>query len=744
VILALFGVNALIYSVLAPQYAGEASTAFSFEILRNTDIWSLIFGEYVDASFRDLALSIFMPFFGIVGLAYALKKTERRETKILVWAMLITFVLCIVEYTILRYAMINVLFGPGRLWTFRDFVAVPFVGLVVISVVEYFEGATFGDTVRSIVVFKKWSVSIIWRYVLTWLLVGMALSALVTASIQKDYEWLRGLQPTELEVQAVKYIDENTNGRYVVFSMPATTQIGWGFVGTWNFRKYYVYNGELGKLPSVADMMDYMELYQAGVGYFIASARTPNLEKTVEEASRMYGLFKALSDENGKIYIFNYEIPPLPSDYPDPDADVMAFYWSTPPGLFVQNGLFRVILGNASLDVRDFWGDLYESIDFNETSLGEKPIGHLKSIDRYDSYLETWVEWNSNDRIAPASRFQFRLNFEGGSLMGAVVRGSPYVQLSWESDQESTFSLQTGDFKRLYVPGLVGGINSYNISSRHFGLLYTTSKMPNVAIRPIFKTGGTEGSYLIFNDVRNYCNLTITTGYLSYEFYVHNDDIIDHWVDIEVWVPDVIYAGSFPPFEYSVDDGTSWSGSVTYTNFPQGIPIRTYGGTEANWYFSRPADSKESPIVFRAFSHATGGPPMPSENFTESGGGQQRMLFGLYLPAKDKALLRIGFSVYYSRPLMLSYVFKDSDDVSYGLNNMALAQVKLYNLGSSSYVGGLSSTHRPSSLIITEDEMGTMKSIQITLPSNSTLALFATSGVNTAVDANNDGIPDNL
>lgn len=742
-IIALFSLNTLIYRVLAPQYAEEAQTAFSFGTLLNTDVWALVFGEYVDFSFKDLVLNLFVPILGIVGLVYALKRAEGQTSKLLVWPMLIALILCMVMYRILRYAMVDVLFGPGRLWTFRDFIAIPFVAFVVVSVIEHFEGVKFGNAFRSIVVFRKWSVHVVGRYVLTWLLIGLALSAFAVASIKKDYEWLRGLQPTELEIEAVKYIDENTDGRYVVFTMSTTTQVGWGFVGTWNFMKYYHYSNELGKLPSVADMTEYMEMYQAGVGYFIASFRTPDLEKTVDEASRMYGLFKVLSNENGKIYIFNYEIPPLPPDYPDPNADVMAFHWSTPSAFFVQNGLFRVLLGNASLDVRDFWGDLYESIDFTGTSLGGEPIGNLTSIDRYDPSLGTWAEWNLSDSIAPSSQFQFRLNFENDSLVCVVESGNPYLGLQWESGQESTLSLLTGDFKRLYIPGLVGGVGSYNVSSREFGLLYTASRTPNVVIRPVFKSEEAEGP-LIFNDIENYGNLTITTGYLSYELYVHNLDTINQWANIEVWVPDVIYAGTFPPFEYSVDDGKSWSGSLTYTNFPRGIPIRTYGGAEVNWYFSRPADSIESPVVFRAFPSAEGGPPMPPESFIMSGGGQERMLYGLYLPAGDKALLKIGFSVYYSRPLKITYVFTESDHPSYGLFNMGSSSITLYNLASASQVGGWGSTQMPSSLGITEDETGKIGFASITFPEDTVFYLYAARGIDTTIDANGDGIPDRI
>jgi len=744
VIIALFGINTLIYRVLAPQYAAEASTALSFETLLSTDVWDLVFGEYMTYSFKDLVLSFFVPFLGLVGLVYALKRAKRHNSKLLVWSMLIVFVLCIVEYRFLKYGMVNVLFGPGRLWTFRDLIGVPFVAFVIVSIVEYFEGAKFGNPFRSIVVLRKWSVRVAGRYVLTWLFIGLALSALATASIKKNYEWLRGLQPTALEVEAVKYIDENTDGRYVVLTVPTTTQVGWGVVGVWNYLKFYHYSAELGKLPSVADMMDLMSTYEAGVGYFIASFRTPNLEKTLEDASRMYGLFKVLSNEKGKIYIFNYKIPPLPPDYPNPDADVMAFDWSTPPGFFVQNGLFRVILGNESLDVRDFWGDLYESIDFQGTSMSGKPIGNMMSIDRYDPSLETWIEWNLGDSITPDSQLQFRLNFESDSLIGVVARSSPYVRLWWESGQESTLSLQTGDFKRLYIPGLVGGLNSYNVSSRNFGMLYTFSQTDNVVLNPAY---GTELNtpFLTFNQIKSYCNLTITQGYLSYDFWVHNNAEIGQWAYIEMWLPDEIYSGTPPPLSYSLDGGLTWSGSLIYTDFPRGIPLKTVTETEVNWVLASSGKATETPGVWRFYTAATGGFPVLPETFTDSGGGQNRILLGLYLPAGDRALLKWGISVYYVlRPLKMSYVFTDSDNVIYGLRNLSENLIRFYNHGPLEYVGGLTLTEMPTFLSITENTEGKIESALITLPANTTFNFYAAKEVDTRVDENGDGIPDRI
>ncbi len=742
---AMFALNNFIYARFAPSLASEAMTAFSWEKLAQTDIWLLVFGKYVDYDFKDVVLNGIFPLVGFIGLAYALKRSaHEKNKKILILPMILAFLSLLIQYRMLEYAMVYVLFGPGRLWTFRDFIAVPFVALVIVSLVENLEGAS-KNPVRIMVV-KRWMIKPSSRAIMAYTLIGLAISGYATFSVMRSYEWLRGLHLTALEVEAVKYIDENTDGRYVVFTMPDTTFVGAGFAGLWNPDKYYVFNKELGALPSVSDMVDYMRTYEASVGYFIAiSFRTPNFERTIAEASRMYGVFKVLSNENGKIYIFYYNVPPLPPNHPNPDADVMAFFWDTPPGYYTQNGLMRVIINpvTQSLDVVDFYGDLYESILFNETYVGGEPLGDLVSVERYDFSSEEWGDWEPSDQLPSSEMFRFRLRFERDSLVGFLNKGEPFVRLVWESGRESVIRLHVGDFDRLYIPGLIGEKDSYNVTAREYGLLYTLSRTENVVLHPALNPD-ISGSYLTYNPVRSLCNLTITTGYLTYEFYVHNVDVVDQWAYIEVWLPDSVYGGTFPPFHYSIDEGKTWSQSLPYANFPDGAPIRTVGGAEVNWVVVKPSQFSQMPTVWRNHIDAAGGSPLLPESYTESGGGQNKLLFGLFLPAEDKALLKLGVSVYYMRPLEISYVFTDSESIHYGLRNMEEGLMKFYRYGWSAYVGGLVLTDIVNGLTITENEAGRIEEILVAVPKDSTFDFFAMREVATAIDDDGNGVPDDV
>jgi len=517
--------------------------------------------------------------------------------------------------------------------------------------------------------------------------------------------------------------------------------IGVGFVGRPNPGKQYFVPGYDGipKNPSLSGMYRAMEMADVDVGYFIApSFRGGNFNETIAEASKIFGLWKVLSSENGKIYIFHYKTPPLPRG-----PDVMSFYWDTPPTYYIQNELMRIIVNPATktLDVADFWGDLYEGIDLNNVLVGGNPVGNLTSVEHFDVKNEKWVEWTPDVEIPLADQFQFKLLFENDSLVGLAKRGNGSVQLRWESGQASTWSFDVGDFKRLYIPGLVAERDLYSINSMEYGFLYTRSLADDIVLHPAYKPDVNSTS-LTYSQIVKDCGFNLTGSSVSYDVYVDNTADNAQWAFIEVWLPDEVYRGTFPPLQYSLDNGKKWV-YVPYTvETGAPAPVKTIGGVDVNWIFTVPKSQKEKPTRWWSFTDAEGRFPDLPENYTDSGGAQNRMFFGFYLPAKDKVLVRLGTSVYWVRPLQVSYVFRDSYNIYYGLRNMEQGLVKLYNLGSSAYVGGLASASVPTALTITQDEADKIKSILITLPSNTVLSLLSGKGVDTTIDEDANGVPD--
>jgi len=131
-------------------------------------------------------------------------------------------------------------------------------------------------------------------------------------------------------------------------------------------------------------------------------------------------------------------------------------------------------------------------------------------------------------------------------------------------------------------------------------------------------------------------------------------------------------------------------------------------------------------------------------NYTDTGGAQNRYVFGIYLPAKDKVLLTMGVPTYYVRPLKTTYVFTDSDHISYGLRNMREGLIKFYRLRLGAYVGGVLTAKVPTSLSVVQNDDGVIKSVLLTVTGETVFSFYSASGVDTTIDANGDGVPDRL
>lgn len=718
------------YEALREAYA---VVAFDFGRLLKTDLWELVFGEFINFTFKEAVLYEAFFFLGVLGLIFAFKeknKYERVLTSFLILSLLIT----LIDHRIMRYAMTNIPFGPGRILHIGNLIVIPFAAVAIVSVVRFLEGKAVGKT-RSMSAVKSSVTKLRFRQVCALMLIGLSFSGLAASSTHFSYQQLLkgGLQPTQLAVDAVKYIDEHTDGRYVVITVPHMSTAGEAWVGISNPEKYYVYSWELGNHPSLVDMESHMRRFEATVGYFAAlSFATPNFNSTVAEASRIFDLFKTLTNEHGQICIFRYKVPPLPVG-----PDVVAFYWDTPPTYIIQNDLMRVVFNPEYryLDVRDFWGDLYESIDLNGTLVDGEPLGSLTSVKYYDPSSSDWVEWTPDWEIpsipALAEQFKFKFEFENESLIGMVEKDNSSVQLWWEAPRASTLSLEVGEFSRLYIPSLIRGVNSYDVISRKFGLFYTIRRTNDITIHPANRPE-IGGSFLIFDEIKNYCKLNITEGYFWYDLNVNNNAKVDQWACLEVWLPDKISGGITPSISHSVDDGKTWSTG----------PIKTLGGVDVNWVVSFPENLKEKPTAWRRITEAAGGSFGLPGNFTDSGGGQNKIIYALYLPAEDRALVRLSASIYGCHPLKITYIFEDSGDVSYGLRNMNPSLIKLYNYEASSYVGGLELTMKPTSLFIIQDETRRISYMQATIPPVTIFSLLSNKDVDTTIDEDEDGIPD--
>ena len=723
----------IIRGILIPALGAPA---WNIQNLLSTSVWELVFGVSEESPVYDGVLYNVFWVLSLVGIVHVMKRKDKFNN-ILSFFLLLAFGVTFIDFRILNYAISNNIFGPGRVNVFTDVLGLPFAAIVVYSAANsLFDTAS---RIRS---------SFRWKNVLVGILICVGLSAWVLGAIYETYEYYTGgLLPTSIEVEALMYIDEHASSRYVVLAPNRMVVIGLGFFGLPNPEKTFLSLGRAGVPfePSLSFMFESMRAAGADVGYYVAtSTYAREFDRTVIEASEVFRLLRIFNDDDGVIYVFDYKIPPVPSA---DTSDVMAFYWDTPPSYIMQNNLMRITINTnaTTLAVVNFWGDIYETIELDKTLVGGYPVGGLASIEYFNSTNGEWVKWDPSRELLPTAQFQFRLNFQNDTLVG-ILRGSePSVDLRWESGRESTLSLQVGDFTRLYIPGLVDEEDSHDILSREYGFFYTKSLTNGVVLQPLFERD-TDYSTLTYSQILGLCNFTRIPAKTWYELYVHNTFDVDQWAYVEVWLPDEVHTGS-PPLWYSIDDGKTWVFPRYDPETLESKPIRTVGGLDVNWIYTIPRyvnfPENEKPTKFWAYpySDSVRGGELP-ESYTDSGGAQNRILFGFHMPPSEKILVRLGVSTWYVDPLMVTYVFRDSEDIGYGLRNMEESLIKFYNWGFLEDVGGLAFTQLPTSLAVTQDETSNIDSILITIPANTDISLLAEKEINTTIDQDGNGIPD--
>ncbi|MDH5733496.1 MAG: hypothetical protein OEY88_06910 [Candidatus Bathyarchaeota archaeon] len=262
----------------------------------------------------------------MIYLLHKLKKNSTTEFRIHFSFLFASFLIILIDYRILKLFMDGLPLNEERLWVFRDFIAVPFVALAiyaVISPIKAFLKAKSPPTI-TITSLKTLSKSNVLR-VITLLstlnvLIPAVLGGWITFSLSAAYPQVAPLQTTWYELEAVKYIEENTQEKYVVIGDVWTIYAGEMIVGIYNPQAYYFGEQdsrgislftEMRRDPSPQVMIEAMN--QTGtdttVAYFIVTEPRLGVEefnstvsKTLQNGLPVYATFG-----NEKLYIFYYE-----------------------------------------------------------------------------------------------------------------------------------------------------------------------------------------------------------------------------------------------------------------------------------------------------------------------------------------------------------------------------------------------------------------------------------------------------
>jgi hypothetical protein len=289
-----------------------------------------LIGELIYGFNLETVLLVFIgPALALLYMIYLLYNSrENPATSFPVHLSFLTlaFLMILVDYRILKLFMngLHGLLNAERLWVFRDFIAVPFVALAIcdaISLVNRFVKAHLPSTIstsglRSL---PKIGPTRIMALLLTLnVLIPIVLGGWITISLRAAYPRLAPLQTTWYELEAVKYIEENTDEKYVVICDVWTIFAGEMIVGVSNPRAYYFVEFNktgydlfvnMTRDPSLKWMLRAMNYTDTTIAYFVVSEPrlgTEEFNNTVSKALQN-GLKVYRTFGNGKLYIFYHE-----------------------------------------------------------------------------------------------------------------------------------------------------------------------------------------------------------------------------------------------------------------------------------------------------------------------------------------------------------------------------------------------------------------------------------------------------
>jgi len=286
-----------------------ANTYFSLQKLYEYSpietVLSLLLGNYFDLISREAYITTLIfavpTLLGLVALTYALitgvKKSPKRSINPSMLFLALGLLMVMVDDRIVKLFMENVPFVEfERLWLFRDFLLVAFTALIIGSGIQKMQAlfiTLFKNTVAFLRktsfarMFSKAS-SVFTRShlanrvnlgsVSAYILVFTIVSGWVTASVYYAYPHWGPLQTTSYELEAAKYIDEATNGTYIVICDQWMIFAGIMLVGINNQRAFYFSSVDphgvtlfirMKHNPSNEPLIEAMEINNATTTYFI-------------------------------------------------------------------------------------------------------------------------------------------------------------------------------------------------------------------------------------------------------------------------------------------------------------------------------------------------------------------------------------------------------------------------------------------------------------------------------------------
>lgn len=262
----------------------------------------------------------------MLGLAGFVLGVRGRYVNAKVALMIFTFYIFILfEYYFTKFGMMNLPYGPHRILVMGDFFLVPFVALGLFATADMLRKALTKDKDDVSFGLSRMRLSLNSRLTALFL-ICLFVSVQATSTLYEAYprEEAVDYQPSEYMIEAIRYIDADAPGRYVVMcdTMISTVAIGFlgidygwaggirGFFGMpdWQYPTVKMYT-DMTQHPSISIMRQAMEFGDAVVSYFVVweRQRYPDFEEVVQRTSEILPVNRVFGD--GKLYLFKYPLP---------------------------------------------------------------------------------------------------------------------------------------------------------------------------------------------------------------------------------------------------------------------------------------------------------------------------------------------------------------------------------------------------------------------------------------------------
>lgn len=302
------------------------SLAKIYELSASELVLLILFGQTIEFELTTALIYVAAPLAGLFSMVYILyrvrKQWSNRTYRVGVVFLFLGILMFLAQHRILNLFMTNVPFSGGRLWMFRDFMAVPLVAIFAYATVGFLHWKTSNAIKQLKSSLKKRSTRMDAKKLKTYasasILLIVYLSAFViisgwiTISIYRAYPHYAPLQTTTYELEAAQHIDQTTEERYIVICDQWFIFAAEMLVGVYNPNAYYFTASdpkgvslflEMKKEPTEATMIKAMEHNNASVAYFVIEK--PRL------GTEQYNLTKSQALQNGlQIYpegIFYYQ-----------------------------------------------------------------------------------------------------------------------------------------------------------------------------------------------------------------------------------------------------------------------------------------------------------------------------------------------------------------------------------------------------------------------------------------------------